>query len=81
MLISFSDSAPGLETDVVNEIFEPLFREDASRSRRVGGAGLGLAISKNIVHGHQGSISAQPSNLGGLEFIVTLPVNKEYKGD
>ena len=81
VLISFSDSAPGLETDVVNEIFEPLFREDASRNRRVGGAGLGLAICKNIVHGHHGSISAQPSGLGGLEFIVTLPVNKEYKGD
>jgi len=81
VVIQFNDSAPGLDTDNYDEIFEPLFREDASRSRRVGGAGLGLSISKNIVYGHEGTINVQASQLGGLEFIIKLPIKRQkYEG-
>jgi len=75
-IITFSDSAPGVDIDQLEEIFEPLYREDSSRNRRKAGAGLGLTISQNIVQGHQGSIDVNASELGGLEFSVTLPINR-----
>jgi len=75
-VIRFVDSAPGVDLDQMDEIFQPLYREDRSRNRRKAGAGLGLTISQNIVHGHQGSIDVKTSELGGLEFTVTLPIKR-----
>ena len=75
-VIRFVDSSPGVDADQLEEIFEPLYRDDNSRNRRKGGAGLGLTISQNIVHGHQGAIDVKKSILGGLEFTVTLPIKR-----
>lgn len=71
--ISFSDSAPSVNKDECERLFDPLYRVDTSRTRRESGAGLGLAICKNIVEAHQGKISASPSSLGGISMYITLP--------
>lgn len=71
--ITFSDSAPGVATDVIEKIFDRFFREELSRSREKGGAGLGLAICHEIVEAHSGEIKAEPSDLGGLSIQILLP--------
>lgn len=76
-VLCFSDSSPGVEVAKIEEIFEPLFRQDNSRNRRKAGAGLGLTISRNIVQGHHGSIDVEVSSLGGLEFTILLPIKRK----
>ncbi len=76
-ILCFSDSSPGVEDAKIEEIFEPLFRQDDSRNRSKAGAGLGLTISRNIVQGHHGSIDVEVSNLGGLEFTILLPIKRK----
>jgi len=71
--ISISDSAPGVAREKLAEIFERLSRIDSSRSRKNGGAGLGLAIAQQIVLAHQGKIFAEPSKLGGISITFILP--------
>lgn len=73
IVITIDDSAPGVAPEQQNKIFERLFRLENSRSRATGGAGLGLAICKNIVSAHQGKISAAKSALGGLQICIELP--------
>ncbi|MCB1045462.1 MAG: HAMP domain-containing protein [Acidobacteria bacterium] len=75
----FEDSAPGVSAQECELLFERLYRVDKSRSRRYGGAGLGLAICKNIVEGHGGKIHARPSVMGGLKVTVEFP--KQGSGD
>lgn len=72
--LDFQDSTPGVGEDVLDRLFERLYRVESSRNRKEGGAGLGLAICKNIVEAHAGKISAQPSPLGGVWIRVTLPI-------
>ncbi|MCC6301846.1 MAG: HAMP domain-containing protein [Gammaproteobacteria bacterium] len=74
LVLDFMDSAPGVPEEDLPRLFERLFRVESSRSRAYGGAGLGLAICRNIVHAHGGNISAQPSSLGGVWVRVTLPL-------
>ena len=71
------DSAPGVAAADHERLFEPLYRADASRSRRLGGSGLGLAICRAIVRSHGGHIEASASPLGGLRVVVTLPLSPE----
>lgn len=71
--IDFQDSAPGVAEVDMKRVFERLYRVETSRNRETGGAGLGLAICRNIVEAHQGKISAQSSPLGGLWVQVELP--------
>ncbi len=72
--IEFKDSTPGVPEEELDRLFERLYRVEGSRSRTSGGAGLGLAISKNIVEAHEGTISAHPSPLGGLLIRITFPI-------
>jgi two-component system sensor histidine kinase BaeS len=74
LLISLADSAPGVAVVEQDKLFERFYRVDSSRSRHHGGAGLGLAICRNIVMAHQGQISAQTSELGGLAIQIELPL-------
>ncbi len=73
-IIEFQDSAPEVPGEELNRLFERLYRVEGSRSRTSGGAGLGLAICKNIVEAHEGTISAHQSTLGGLLIRITFPV-------
>jgi two-component system sensor histidine kinase BaeS len=72
--IDFEDSAPRVPEDDLDRLFDRLYRVEGSRSRATGGAGLGLAICRNIVEAHAGTIAAHPSPLGGVLIKVTLPV-------
>jgi two-component system sensor histidine kinase BaeS len=72
--VHFQDSAPGVTGDELDRLFERLYRVENSRNRASGGAGLGLAICKNIVEAHEGTIAALPSPRGGVWIKVDLPV-------
>jgi two-component system, OmpR family, sensor histidine kinase BaeS len=72
--IVLADSAPGVGADDLERIFDRLYRVESSRNRALGGAGLGLAICRNIVEAHEGKISALPSPLGGVQIRIELPV-------
>ena len=67
------DSAPGVAAHDLPHLFERLYRVERSRSRREGGAGLGLSICRAIVEAHGGTMDAAPSPLGGLRIAVRLP--------
>jgi two-component system sensor histidine kinase BaeS len=72
--IELQDSAPGVSEQELDRLFERFYRVEGSRSRMSGGAGLGLAICKNIVEAHEGTISLHQSSLGGLLIRTTFPV-------
>lgn len=74
LTLDFSDTAPGVPAAALALLFERFYRVEASRNRALGGAGLGLAICRNIVEAHGGHIEARPSPLGGLCIHVELPV-------
>ncbi|AWF79893.1 two-component sensor histidine kinase [Microbulbifer sp. A4B17] len=78
-IITLADSAPGVASADIPHLFERLYRADSSRSRETGGAGLGLSICQNIVTAHEGSISATPSTMGGLEISIFLPLSQRIK--
>ncbi len=75
--IIFEDSSPGVPKKDIGRLFERLFRVESSRSRVSGGAGLGLAVCKNIVEAHGGVITAEPSPLGGLLIRISLLAEKK----
>lgn len=72
--IDIEDSHPGVPGNEIHRLFERLYRVETSRNRAAGGAGLGLAICRNIVEAHAGTIEARPSPLGGLWIMVELPL-------
>jgi two-component system sensor histidine kinase BaeS len=72
-LVDLHDSAPGVRSDQLSQLFERFFRGEASRCRASGGAGLGLSICQRIVLAHEGCIEARPSPMGGLWLRVDLP--------
>ena len=76
LLLIFEDSAPGVPDSAIPFIFDRLYRVDRSRSRKKGGSGLGMAITKAIVDGHSGKITASPSRLGGLQIEITFSLIK-----
>ena len=73
-MITFQDSAPSVPADALPLLFDRLYRVEKSRSRELGGAGLGLAICKNIVEAHDGRILAYRSQYGGLSIQIELPL-------
>jgi two-component system sensor histidine kinase BaeS len=73
-VIEIADSAPGVPDQALPRLFDRLFRVDKSRSRVLGGSGLGLSICRNIVMMHNGQIEAGHSGLGGLLIRVRLPL-------
>lgn len=72
--ISFQDHGPGIDETHLKKIFKRFYRIDEARSRREGGAGLGLALVKHIILVHNGAVDVT-SELGkGTCFKVTLPL-------
>lgn len=76
-MLTFQDSPPSAPPEALPRLFERLYRVEKSRSRELGGAGLGLAICKNIVEAHGGTILAYQSPYGGLAIQVELPLVME----
>lgn len=74
-VIDIQDSAPRVDDKLLPRLFDRFYRVESSRNRARGGAGLGLAITKEIVEAHGGNITAQRSPLGGLWIEITLPVS------
>ena len=72
ILLSFADSAPSVPKEECELLFDTLYQRNSSRNRNNSGAGLGLAICKNIAESHHGNISASPSELGGIEVLLTF---------
>ena len=72
MILSFSDSSPSVSDQDLPHLFERLFRCDKSRSRDLGGSGLGLSICEKVVEAHGGEINASHSELGGLKIEIKL---------
>ncbi|MCF6436276.1 ATP-binding protein [Pseudoalteromonas sp. MMG022] len=70
--ICWQDSAPGVSSGQLEKLFDRLYRVEGARSREAGGSGLGLAICQSIVLAHNGQISADLSELGGLAIMITL---------
>jgi signal transduction histidine kinase len=71
--VTVSDSGEGIRAEDLPHVFESFYRGEKSRSRSTGGAGLGLAISRGIIHAHGGEISVQSQPGRGSQFIFTLP--------
>ncbi len=73
LVIAVEDNGPGVDPALANHIFEP------NVSGRTGGTGLGLALVKEVVEAHRGTIVQDRSPLGGARFTVRLPL--EVEGD
>lgn len=74
VILVIEDSAPSVDEDEMEHLFERLFRTEGSRNRRHGGAGLGLAIVQQIIEAHMGTVSVSRSPLGGVRVSVKLPI-------
>jgi two-component system OmpR family sensor kinase len=75
VLLSVADEGPGLTSDVATRAFERFYRGDPSRSRSMGGAGLGLSIVAAIVEAHGGTVTVRSEEGAGATFEVRLPVS------
>jgi two-component system, OmpR family, sensor kinase len=76
-VVVVADRGPGMSQEAVERVFERFYREDPSRSRATGGAGLGLAIVAAIVGAHGGRVDASSSVGTGTVVTVRLPLLAE----
>lgn len=72
VILSVADTGSGIPGELRERVFEPFFRVDKSRSRELGGVGLGLALVHEIVKAHDGSISIKDNLSGGTVFEVVF---------
>ena len=70
--LSVEDTGAGIPEELKERVFEPFFRVDKSRSRELGGVGLGLALVREIVRVHDGSITVKSNPAGGTIFEAVL---------
>ncbi|HNU73441.1 MAG TPA: ATP-binding protein, partial [Deltaproteobacteria bacterium] len=74
LMISVQDQGPGIKPDEARELFSDFFVGVSGRAK--GGIGLGLSITREIVHAHGGAVEALPAGQGGC-FVITMPLNRE----
>lgn len=79
VIVAIADTGIGIPDNMKKDIFEPFFRVDKSRSRQVGGAGLGLSIVKSIIDKHNGIIEIYDNNHCGTVFKIKLQERKAKK--
>ena len=72
VFLSVEDTGSGIPEELKERVFEPFFRVDKSRSRELGGVGLGLALVREIVIVHDGNIAVKSNPSGGTIFEVVL---------
>lgn len=74
VFIQLDDTSPGVNDDDLPKLFDRLYRVDKSRSRALGGSGLGLSICQSLVHALKGNIVTKHGKSGGLCVQITLPL-------
>ncbi len=73
-VIEVADDGPGIPREDLEHVFDRFSRLDTSRNRTLGGgAGLGLAITRQIINSHHGTVTAHTGTNGGARFTVTIP--------
>ena len=72
VVLTVADTGNGIDESFREQIFEPFFRVDKSRSRELGGVGLGLAMVREIVRAHDGKIEVRGNEQGGTTFEVRM---------
>jgi len=75
-VVRICDKGPGIPEDKLKDVFEPFVRLEESRSEETGGIGLGLSITRSIIHAHGGRIRLGNRPDGGLEAEVRLPLGR-----
>jgi signal transduction histidine kinase len=73
--VSVRDTGSGIATEDLPYVFERFYRDDRSRSRATGGAGLGLAIARQLVEAHGGRIWVESTEREGSTFTFALPTS------
>ncbi|MDP4182638.1 MAG: ATP-binding protein [Bacillota bacterium] len=73
ILLEIADNGRGIPEELKDKIFEPFYRVDKARSREIGGNGLGLSITKEIIDKHGGEIFIESSLGIGTKVIISLP--------
>lgn len=76
VVLTVADTGNGIDESFREQIFEPFFRVDKSRSRELGGVGLGLAMVREIVRAHDGKIEVQGNEQGGTTFEVRMGITE-----
>ena len=76
-VLTVSDTGNGIDEAFREQIFEPFFRIDKSRSRELGGVGLGLAMVREVVRVHDGTIEVYPNKYRGTTFEVKMSIGSE----
>ena len=72
--IEICDDGPGIPEEEIEEVFEPFFRLERSRSRETGGTGLGLSIARTLLRASGGDISLSNKPEGGVRARISLPI-------
>ena len=75
-MIAITDEGIGIDEKDLPHIFDYFYRADTSRTRSCGGTGLGLALVKQIVVAHNGTVSVESKLSEGSTFTVSLPVSQ-----
>ena len=76
VVLAVADTGNGIDESFREQIFEPFFRVDKSRSRELGGVGLGLAMVREIVRAHDGKIEVRGNEQGGTTFEVRIGITE-----
>lgn len=79
VVLTIADTGKGIDEAYREKIFEPFFRVDKARSREMGGVGLGLALVREVVRAHDGTIEVHPSKDGGTIFEVRINMTRFLK--
>jgi two-component system OmpR family sensor kinase len=78
-MLSVQDNGPGIHEEHLPHLFDRFYRIDTSRTRKSGGAGLGLAITKSIVEIHGGRVQVESKPGEGARFSVFLPAEHQQR--
>jgi signal transduction histidine kinase len=79
LVIRVRDDGPGIPADSLEQVFEPFFRLESSRSRDTGGTGLGLTIARDVAQAHGGTLILNNLPERGLEAVLQLPRNNSRR--